>query len=268
MTVHHLNCATLHPFGSWGDRLLPSRMVAHCLLVERPEGLLLVDTGFGTGDIADPGRLGRPFRIAVGPALAPAETAVAQLSARGFAAADVTDIVLTHLDLDHAGGLSDFPDARVHVYAEELDAALKPTLREKARYIGAQWAHGPRWERHRVAGEEWLGFESVTALGDDVLLVPLHGHTRGHCGVAVRTGGTDSEQWLLHAGDAYFSTGEKQTPRTCPPGLKAFQSIMQVDGKARHRNQERLRSLQAEHGATVTMFSAHDASEFDALARP
>jgi len=265
--VHHLNCATLHPFGSRGDRLLPSRLVAHCLLVERPEGLLLVDTGFGTGDIADPGRLGRPFRTFVGPVLDPSETALAQLTALGFSAADLSDIVVTHLDLDHAGGLGDFPDARVHVFADELDAALAPTLRERARYIGAQWAHGPRWQQHRVAGEEWLGFESVTVLGDDVLLVPLRGHTRGHCGVAVRTeGGADGDRWLLHAGDSYFNIGEKQTPPTCPSGLRMFQSLMQVDGKARHHNQERLRSLNADHGTTVTMFSAHDAAEFDALA--
>ena len=95
MTVHHLNCATMHPFGSRGDRLLPARLVAHCLLVERPQGLLLVDTGFGTADLADPARLGRPFRALVGPALDPAEPAVAQLGSLGFAAADVTDVVLT-----------------------------------------------------------------------------------------------------------------------------------------------------------------------------
>jgi glyoxylase-like metal-dependent hydrolase (beta-lactamase superfamily II) len=260
--VHHLNCATLRPFGSRGDRLLPSRLVAHCLLVERPEGLLLVDTGLGTGDLADPGRLGRTFRALVGPVLDPSETALAQLTALGFDVGDLTDIVMTHLDLDHAGGLGDFPDARVHVYAGELDAALAPTLREKARYVGAQWAHGPRWERHRVAGDEWLGFESVTALGDDVLLVPLHGHTRGHCGVAVRD---NDDSWLLHAGDAYFSTGEKETPRSCPPGLRAFQTMVEMDRRARRDNQERLRSLHADHGSTVTVFSAHDAAELEAL---
>jgi len=35
---------------------------------------------------------------------------------------------------------------------------------------------------------------------DDVLLIPLPGHSRGHCGVAVKTG----EGWLLHCGDAYL----------------------------------------------------------------
>jgi hypothetical protein len=38
--------------------------------------------------------------------------------------------VVTHLDLDHAGGLGDFPDAEVHVHAHELSAARRPTVLE------------------------------------------------------------------------------------------------------------------------------------------
>jgi glyoxylase-like metal-dependent hydrolase (beta-lactamase superfamily II) len=263
VSVHHLNCATMRPAGSFGGRVSPARLVAHCLLVERPGGLLLVDTGFGTADIADPARLGRPFRTLVRPALDPAETARAQVLARGHDVEDVTDIVLTHLDLDHAGGIGDFPHARVHVLGDELDAALDPRPLERARYVGAQWAHGPRWRRHRVVGEEWLGFGAVTALDDDVVLVPLRGHTRGHCGVAVRRpdGG-----WLLHAGDSYFHTGDLATPVTTPPGLRAFQRLMAVDDLQRRHNQERLRELHAAHSAEVTVFSAHDAGELAALA--
>lgn len=262
MTVHHLNCATLRPHGSFGGRMTPPSLVAHCLLVERPAGLLLVDTGFGSGDVADPRRLGRPFVAAMRPALDPAETALAQVQRLGYDAADVTDIALTHLDLDHAGGLADFPRARVHVLGDELEAAIHPRLRERARYVAAQWAHGPRWQRHRVAGDTWFGLQSVTALDDDVALVPLRGHSRGHCGVAVRrTGG-----WLLHAGDAYFSAGEKETPPSAPPGLRLFQAVMAVDDLARRHNQERLRELHAAHGAEVTIFSAHDPQEYAALA--
>jgi glyoxylase-like metal-dependent hydrolase (beta-lactamase superfamily II) len=263
VTVHHLNCATLRPAGTLGGRLLPSTLVAHCLLVERADGLTLVDSGFGTADIADPKRLGQPFRALVGPVLDATETAIAQIKALGRRPEEVTDIVLTHLDLDHAGGIGDFPRARVHVLEDELDRAMDPPLREKARYVRAQWAHGPQWVRHKVRGEEWFGFDSVTVLGDDVLLVPLRGHTHGHCGVAVR----DGDGWLLHAGDAYFFHGEKDTPRTCPPGLRFFQSAMNVDGRARHHNQERLRDLQAERHPGLTIFSAHDAVEFEALAR-
>jgi glyoxylase-like metal-dependent hydrolase (beta-lactamase superfamily II) len=258
----------MSPSLTMGGRVTPARMVAHCLLVEGDQGLTLVDTGFGTADLAEK-RMGRGFIQMMRPALDPAETAVAQVRAAGYDAGDVTDIVLTHLDLDHAGGLGDFPDARVHVFTDELAAATARTsLKEKSRYIRAQWVHGPRWVEHAVAGEEWLGFRAVKVLSDDVMLIPLHGHTRGHCGVAVRR---PSGGWFLHAGDTYFNHGEKERPPTCPSGLSLFQAFVQMDRKARHANQERVRSLQAEHGPdsgsddVVTIFSAHDAVEYDAL---
>lgn len=266
--IHHLNCGTLRPHGTLGGRLSPARMVAHCLLVERADGLLLVDTGFGTGDLADPRRLGRPFVAALRPALQAGETARARVEALGHRVEDVTDIAVTHLDLDHAGGIGDFPRARVHVFAAELDAALHPGLRERARYVAAQWAHGPRWERHEAGSDDWFGFAGVRVLGndvlgDDVLLVPLHGHTRGHCGVAVRRpdGG-----WLLHAGDSYFHAGELRTPPVAPVGLRAFQRLVATDDELRRANQERLRELHAAHGDEVTIFSAHDPTELAALA--
>ena len=260
--IHHLNCATLRPVGTLGGRLTPAAMVAHCLLVERADGLLLVDTGFGSGDCADPHRLGRPFVAAMRPALNRAETAVEQVRRLGFSPEDVTEIAVTHLDLDHAGGLSDFPHARVHVFVDELQAATHPRRRERPRYVAAQWAHRPHWQTHATAGEEWFGFRAVRALDDDLLLIPLHGHTRGHCGVAVRTG---DDAWLLHAGDAYFNAGEKQGPPTAPVGLRLFQTVMATDNRLRRENQERLRELHATHGSAVRVFSAHDPQEFAAL---
>lgn len=253
----------MHPFGAPGGRLMPRRMVAHCLLVERPEGLVLVDSGFGTGDLADKVRLGRPFLALVRPDLDPGQTAVAQLAALGHAPEDVTDVVLTHLDVDHAGGIGDFPHARIHVAAAEHRAAMEPaTLLEKRRYIQAQWAHGPRWELHEAGGDDWFGFTGVRAVGDDVVLIPLRGHTRGHSGVAVRTpeGG-----WVLHAGDSYFWRGELETPPTYNYGMVGFQKLMAVHERERRTNQERLRELRAGH-PDVTVFSAHDATEFRDLA--
>ena len=262
--VRHLNCATMHPPAARLG-IMPDRLVAHCLLVEGSDGLTLVDTGIGAGDVADPGRLGGPFVKAVGARLDLAETAVAQVQALGYQPADVRDIVLTHLDLDHAGGIGDFPHARVHVHGDELAAARASRHpKEKGRYIAAQWAHGPDWVEHATAGgDDWFGFTSVQAVGEDVLLLPLHGHTRGHCGVAVRR---PSGGWFLHAGDGYFFHGEKVRPPSCPAGLRIFQTLVQMDKGARQANQERLRELHARHGGEVTVFSAHDASEYDALA--
>jgi glyoxylase-like metal-dependent hydrolase (beta-lactamase superfamily II) len=262
--IHHLNPATMFPAAGRVPRLMPRRLVAHCLLVEGPSGLTLVDTGLGTEDLAEPVRLGRPFLAMVGPRLDPAETAVAQVRALGHRPADVSDIVLTHLDCDHAGGLGDFPRARVHVHAAELAAArARRSAREQGRYVPAQWAHGPRWVEHAgPGGAGWFGFTAIPVVGDDVLLVPLPGHTRGHSAVAVRrpAGG-----WLLHAGDAYFAAGEKEQPPTCPPGLRLFQNAVQMDRAARLGNAERLRDLHAREPAEVTIFCAHDESELAAL---
>lgn len=239
------------------------RMVCHCLLVEGADGLVLIDSGFGTGDIANPRQLGRPFNLVVRPQLDRAETAVAQIEALGFDPRDVRHIVVTHLDLDHAGGLPDFPDAEVHVLSAEHAAAMNPTLRERSRYVdGAHWAHGPRWAVHDVGGDSWNGFESVRVLpgsGPEVVLIPLRGHSRGHAGVAVRR----PAGWLLHCGDAYFNHGEMRTPPRCPTGLRAFQSLMQADGRARRENQERLRELAARKAGEVELICSHDELELE-----
>jgi len=253
--IHHLNCASMRP-------PLTPPMVAHVLLVERAEGLLLVDTGLGTGDIADPRRLGTPFVKATGAVLDPSEPAVAQLQRLGHDPQDVTDIAVTHLDLDHAGGLGDFPNARVHVHADELAAATHPRGMEKRRYIGAQWAHGPQWVTHRQGGDSWFGFPSATVLADDVVLIPLPGHTRGHSGIGVRR---DDGSWLLHAGDAFFFGKQMDQPASCPRTLTAFQVVMAVDNKQRRANLERLHELAQGH-PEVTVICAHDKATYDRLA--
>lgn len=243
-------------------RLVPRELVAHCLLVETDDRLVLVDTGFGVDDLLQGMRRLGPSPLLLGVRRDLDLTALHQVRALGHSPDDVTDIVLTHLDLDHAGGLSDFPGARVHVRGEELAAARRPSLQERARYVPAQWAHGPRWVEHTAGGDTWFGFDSVSATGGDVVMVPLPGHTRGHTGVAVRRpeGG-----WLLHAGDAYFHAGDKEQPRRCPPGLRVFQRAMAIDNSARLRNLARVQQLHREHPDEVTVFCAHDKSELDAL---
>ena len=203
-----------------GGLLEPTRLVCHCLLIEGAEGLVLIDTGFGSGDVARRRQLGTMFNALVRPELRAEETAAAQLRARGFDPGDVRHIVTTHLDLDHSGGLPDFPDAEVHLLGDELRAALNPGLRERQRYIAAHWAHGPRWVEHEGGGEDWFGFAGVRVLpgsGAEILLIPLTGHTLGHTGVAVRNGAG----WLLHCGDAYFRQSEVQTPAALPAGTRA-----------------------------------------------
>ena len=154
----------------------------------------MVDTGFGLGDVADPnGRLSHFFLTLLRPEFRAEMTAVPQIERLGFAASDVTDIVLTHLDFDHAGGLDDFPRARVHMLAIERDYALQQaSWLDRQRYRPRQWSSRSNWRVYdQREGQRWFGFECVRELDGvppEVLLVPLAGHTLGHVGVAVQVG--------------------------------------------------------------------------------
>ncbi|MET0388976.1 MAG: MBL fold metallo-hydrolase [Polyangiales bacterium] len=251
--------------GDAGCWLGPGKLICHCLLLELRDGLALVDTGLGTADVAAArARLGGLFVTMVGPQLKAEETALAQVKQLGFDPADVRHLLPTHLDLDHAGGLGDFPDAQVHIYAPEHAAAMARSTRlERDRYRPVHWEHAVRWQLHEPAGERWHGFESVRALPgtqDEVLIVPLVGHSRGHAGIAIKT----NNGWLLHAGDAYFHTDEiHATPPRCPPFLALFQTTVQIDREARLANQQRLRELVAAHG-DIRVVCAHDVQELRA----
>jgi glyoxylase-like metal-dependent hydrolase (beta-lactamase superfamily II) len=267
--VHHLNCATMCPPSELltrgeGGLFAPGLMICHCLLVETSEGLVLVDTGLGTGDLADPARLGRGLRLFAQPRLDPAEPAIRQIERLGLDPRDVRHLVVTHLDVDHAGALGDFPWAKVHLHEPEHAAAMaRATFWERHRYIPEQWAHGPSWVMYRTAGERWFGFDcvrSLEGLPPEILIVPLAGHSRGHSGVAVDAG----SGWMLHGGDAYFFHGEIHAPRSrCPAGFAAFQRVIATDDAARVQNQRRLRELARDHGAEVRIFCAHDPVELE-----
>jgi glyoxylase-like metal-dependent hydrolase (beta-lactamase superfamily II) len=240
--------------------------VCHVLLIETGDGLVLVDSGMGLDDVANPRRRLGPVVHLMRPVADPDETAARRVEQLGFRRSDVRHIVLTHLDLDHGGGLSDFPDARVHVHDREHEAAIRsPGPRDRIRYRPIQFAHGPRFERYEPSeGDGWFGFSAVRdlrGLPPEILLVPLLGHSRGHSGVAVDTG----DGWLLHCGDAYFYHAELDEPPRCPVGFRIFQSSVEHDRGARLENQARLRALKRAHAHEVRPFSAHDPSELDRL---
>lgn len=269
MRVHHLNCATMKPVL---PRLVHGKapkacqcLICHVLLIETEAGLVLVDSGLGTEDVAEGrARLGGLFDRVARPVLDESETAIRQVEALGYSAGDVRHVICTHLDVDHAGGIADFPEARVHVLAAEHEAALAPIRKDRDRYRQAHWAHDPQWCLHTPEGEPWFGFECVRdlpGLPPEILMVPLLGHSAGHAAVAVRS----DDGWLMHCGDAYFHPGGISTPRAQPIGLSIFEATVQRDKKQRRHNQARLRDLKADHGDEISLFSAHDPSEWLAL---
>lgn len=267
MKIHHLNCASFCPTckklltgnGGW---LESAQMCSHCLLIESKDGLVLVDTGLGVNDVLKPKLLGNMFRTMMQPQLKVEETAVYQLDKMGYRRHDVKHIILTHLDLDHAGGISDFPGAKVHADPVEVDAALAPQRwTEKARYRSHQFSHNPHWQHPLETDESWFGFNNVRRLNginEDILLVPLAGHTKGHCGVAIKQ---KNNKWLFHVGDLYMD--RRSLFNKAPKLLNRCENFLAEDNRLRLKNMRLVKKLLQHHADQVEVFSAHDQQELN-----
>lgn len=255
MKVHFLNCGVMHPRLAGRFAPLLAEVPCNCLLIEAGEGLVLVDTGLGAAD-QGVSRLGLS-ELVINSCPDPEHTAVGQVERLGFHASDVRDIICTHLDKDHAGGLVDFPLARVHVDEAEVAAALHPRgFRARDCYRRHHFAHGPEWVKHRAAGGEWFGFERMGSSGlpEGIAMVSLPGHTPGHCGVLVDT----VNGWLLHCGDTYYVGEELREGAVVPAGVRGFRRVAHDDLTEAMRTLEKLWAVLKENADEVTAVSAHD----------
>jgi glyoxylase-like metal-dependent hydrolase (beta-lactamase superfamily II) len=193
------------------------------------------------------------------------ETAINQVRALGFDPQDVRHIVMTHLHLDHAGGIADFPWAQVHIFRNEFDSVLNPrpySLVDHIGYVDEHLRADVNWMLHSSLGLQWFGFEAIHLLEEptyELLLVPLVGHSPGHCDVAVRL----KDGWLLHCGDAYIRDMQIDidSPKNpFPIGLRSVSGILFPFGPI-----ARLHALRREHGETIQMFCSHDPNSYAEL---
>jgi glyoxylase-like metal-dependent hydrolase (beta-lactamase superfamily II) len=147
----------------------------NCLLVETPDGRVLVETGIG-GRLDDKTRTMRAYQ---GPWIVPA------LEQAGFAPATVDVVAMSHLHFDHAGGLLTpageraFPRARIVAQRAEWEIALGENPRLVASYVQPELRLVRDW-----GAEGWAEGEREVLPG--VSVVPTGGHSAGHQAVVVR----------------------------------------------------------------------------------
>ncbi len=255
MNVHHLNCGSLYPRYPRG-----TQSILYCLLAETNDGLLLVDSGFGIQDYQNPTWFTRIFISSLGMPRLVEETAVYQVERLGYSKNNVKHIVLTHLHCDHAGGLRDFPHAQVHVHKLEYEAIRSPKGFTARFYDPAQWSHDPKWVIHEAVNAlDWFGFPSIRiqeGMSPQVRLIPLPGHTPGHCGVAIET----SQGWLFHCGDATYPFYQQNVPLAPFQPLPAY--VMSppkwLEKNLIGENTPRLRDLYNHHSDKIQLICSND----------
>jgi glyoxylase-like metal-dependent hydrolase (beta-lactamase superfamily II) len=237
--------------------------VIHCLLIETSEGLVLIDTGWGMQDCIAPSRTVKQFMNITHCESKVEETALQQIIKLGYGRSDLKHILLTHLHMDHAGGLPDFPSATIHVYAPELEACLHPqTLMERQTYRPEHYSHNPKWHVHRFNGDHWFGLNCLDPfqIAEVIfVMIPFIGHTQGHCGVALRT----DEKWLLNCGDAYGyfrQINPWQTYRH--PCGALMESITTTGFKMPKRHWLSVKNLLRDYQDNIQVFCSHDVHEY------
>ncbi|SHL16107.1 Glyoxylase, beta-lactamase superfamily II [Chitinophaga jiangningensis] len=250
--IHHLNCVDIQSPAGGGA-------IGHCLLLETASKLVLIDTGIGLLDTQQPEiRIGRSLIDRVGYRFNEALTAVRQIEQLGLSPEIVTDCIISHLDNDHIGGLADFPEAVVHVSLEEYENYQSGN----PRYITTPLLHHPQIITYAPSANKWLSFEARKIQIDidfDIYLIPLFGHTNGHCGVAIQ----DGDQWLLYVADAYYLRAEL-TELHHPINQLAKMNADNDD--LRMESLDKVRKLVEEH-PEIEVFGYHDREEFDNCGR-
>lgn len=220
----------------------------HTFLLDTPAGYILFDTGCHPQamDGAWPKEMcENPYDCGPGGCLT---DRLAQLR---VSPEEIRTIVLSHLHLDHAGGVHLFPNARVYVHQDELEQVLRDDANgtlgifhqkcdvDNWRRADAQWVVVPRDTRE------------LSLCGGVTILNLGAGHSYGMLGLLVEL----SRSCFLLASDAIYSRAH-------------FEPVPQLSGvvydeAGYFRAMEHLRKYAAKHHAEILF--GHDMSQFRSL---
>lgn len=229
-------------------------------LVHHPSaGPVLVDTGLHPSVAAKPSaNLGRAAARLARPRLEPGRDLSAQLRSRGIDPKAVPTVILTHLHLDHASGISELPNSTFVLSQDEWGAATTDPRPGRRGYRPSHFDYLFDYRTVDFGGEMISSYatfgRTFDLFGDgSVRLVFTPGHTAGHMSVIARL----AERDLVIAGDAIYTHGQLE---------RASEPPRPVD---RHTWQRSLRELQRfrRRYPQAVIVAGHDAEQWPELER-
>jgi N-acyl homoserine lactone hydrolase len=169
--------------------------------IEHRDGVILVDTGVSAGVKHLP-RWHPYFRFCVRFNVEPEQEAGPQLKALGIGSPDVTRVVLTHLHIDHDGGLGHFPMSEVLVSPAELQCATSAAGRLRG-YLPQRWPKAFDPKPLILDDGPYGPFPRSKRLTADgaIVAVATPGHTRDHLSVVVE----EHDRPVFIAGDTSYN---------------------------------------------------------------
>ena len=186
----------------FADRNWTDWLPTYAWAIEHRDGVIVVDTGQGA-HLLETGRSLHPYvRWEVVFRIEREEEIGPQLRALGIGPRDVKQVVLTHLHMDHDGGLAYFPNSKIHVSRGELSTARGWGGRLRG-YLPNRW---PSWfdpvplDLAAKSFGPFVASKRLTKAGD-IVAVATPGHTADHISVLVR----DDHTTYFLAGDASYS---------------------------------------------------------------
>jgi glyoxylase-like metal-dependent hydrolase (beta-lactamase superfamily II) len=178
-----------------GFRAVPPRITVSAFLLATAGRHVLIDTGCGTAFGPDMGNVRR------------------HLDTLGIAPAAISRVLVTHAHIDHVSGLIDadgrayFPNAELVIHGAEpafwLDAATAAKASDSSGFDTARAALTPYRDRTVTVADGGEGAPGVTC-------VHLPGHTPGHSGWLIASGGDQLLVWgdVVHVPGVQFARPE------------------------------------------------------------
>lgn len=200
-SLHTSKPGTFSTLTSFRDRKFGEWLPVWCWLIKHPEGLFLIDLGLSS-DVTQPNYFKKIdfvsryyFTKQMIYEIEEADEVQNQLLSIGITPQSIDKILLTHLHIDHVGGLSHFPDTPIIVNQKEwktMDGSFPKLFPTNVNFrkveLSDNFKHFKR--AHYITKSK------------DLILVETPGHTRGHCSVILKV---SDQKIIFFGGDVAYN---------------------------------------------------------------